>query len=74
MMVNLLGLRARMKLLIKMAKSKNWSKVLAWVRSYSARRPCWGKLLFKVMRYILRNSLKKQLIMLLSYFLWKVMR
>ncbi len=34
---------------------------------------CWGKLLLKVMHYILRYSLKKYLIMLLSYFLCKVM-
>ncbi len=32
---------------------------------------CWGKLLFKVMRYNIALLAKK--VMLLSYFLWKVM-
>ncbi len=39
---------------------------------YRICNQCWGKLLLKVMHYIIALRPKKVLIMFLSYFLWKV--
>ncbi len=57
-----------------------WDLVCRWAFKHDIKQyllityhQCWGKLLLKIMHYNIALPLKKQLIVLLSYLLWKVM-